>query len=107
MYKQSPKSPAMKALVGNQPNLPEALQAAIKAAPAKKTIGPEGSKKTQRIRAKVQKNEDKLFTTEVNSKKEDRLYKKDARLRNKLTKSKEKDKVKSVAKNYKKGYYGV
>ena len=74
---------------------------------AKKTIGPEGSKKTQRIRAKVQKNEDKLFTTPINTKKEERLFKKDERLQKKLRKSKEKDKVKSVAKNYKKGYYGV
>jgi len=75
---------------------------------AKKTIGPEGSKKTQRIRARVEKNEDKLFTEPLNTKKEERLYKKDARLQKKLRKSKEKDKAKStVAKNYKKGYYGV
>ena len=33
MYKQSPKSPLMKALVGNQKNLPEALKAKIQAAP--------------------------------------------------------------------------
>ena len=35
MYKQSPKSPAMKALVGNQPNLPQALRKAIEASPSK------------------------------------------------------------------------
>ena len=34
MYKQSPKSPAMKALVGNQPNLSKGLRDAIEAAPA-------------------------------------------------------------------------
>mgnify|MGYP003651887914 CR=1 FL=1 len=35
MYKQAPKSPAMKALVGNQKNLPEGLKAQIEAAPGK------------------------------------------------------------------------
>tara|TARA_B110000285_G_scaffold37193_1_gene40232 strand:- start:362 stop:1213 length:852 start_codon:yes stop_codon:yes gene_type:complete len=35
MYKQAPKSPAMKALVGNQKNLPQALKAQIEASPAK------------------------------------------------------------------------
>tara|TARA_R110001632_G_scaffold125348_1_gene238575 strand:- start:152 stop:781 length:630 start_codon:yes stop_codon:yes gene_type:complete len=35
MYKQAPKSPAMKALVGNQKNLPEGLKAQIEASPAK------------------------------------------------------------------------
>lgn len=35
MYKQSPKSVAMKALVGNQPNLPQALRKAIETSPAK------------------------------------------------------------------------
>ena len=35
MYKQAPKSPAMKALVGNQKNLPAGLKAQIKAAPGK------------------------------------------------------------------------
>ena len=33
MYKQSPKSPALKALIGNQKNLPEALKAKLLAAP--------------------------------------------------------------------------
>ena len=33
MYKQAPKSPAMKALVGNQKNLPAGLKAQIEAAP--------------------------------------------------------------------------
>jgi hypothetical protein len=104
---------------GPRPLTPEESQKANKArrnkliankkpTPTKKTIGPEGSKKTQRLRARVQKNEDKLSTTEVNSKKEERLYKKGDRLDNKLRKSKEKDEVKrTVAKNYKKGYYGV
>lgn len=43
MYKQSPKSPLMKALIGKQKNLPEALKAKIMAAPespAKATEGP-------------------------------------------------------------------
>ena len=35
MYKQAPKSPAMKALVGNQKNLPAGLKAQIEASPAK------------------------------------------------------------------------
>ena len=35
MYKQAPKSPAMKALVGNQPNLPQALRKAIEDSPSK------------------------------------------------------------------------
>ena len=47
MYKQAPKSSAMKALVGNQKNLPAALKAQIEAAPgkmmspAKQTSAPE------------------------------------------------------------------
>ena len=47
MYKQAPKSPTMKALVGNQKNLPQALKAQIEAAPgkmmspAKQTSAPE------------------------------------------------------------------
>ena len=47
MYKQAPKSPAMKALVGNQKNLPAGLKAQIEAAPespAKMDIGPEKPK---------------------------------------------------------------
>ena len=41
MYKQSPKSPAMKALVGNQPNLPKGLRDAIEAeAPGKMMKSP-------------------------------------------------------------------
>lgn len=42
MYKQNPKSPILKALVGKQKNLPQHLQDAIKAAPespAKQTKG--------------------------------------------------------------------
>lgn len=43
-YKQSPKSPALKALIGNQKNLPEALKKKIlesgeKASVAKQTMG--------------------------------------------------------------------
>ena len=42
MYKQAPKSAAMKALVGNQPNLPQALRKAIEDSPAKQTKGAGG-----------------------------------------------------------------
>ena len=42
MYKQAPKSPAMKALVGNQPNLPQALRKAIETSPAKQVKGAGG-----------------------------------------------------------------
>jgi hypothetical protein len=35
MYKQAPKSPAMKALVGNHKNLPAGLKDQIEASPAK------------------------------------------------------------------------
>jgi len=44
MYKQAPKTPAMKALVGNQPNLPQALRKAIENSPAKQTKGAGGLK---------------------------------------------------------------
>jgi uncharacterized protein with PIN domain len=47
MYKQAPKSPAMKALVGNQKNLPQALKAQIEAAPSK-MMSP--AKQTEKIR---------------------------------------------------------
>ena len=40
MYKQAPKSPAMKALVGNQKNLPAGLKAQIEAAPGKMMDSP-------------------------------------------------------------------
>ena len=40
MYKQAPKSPAMKALVGNQKNLPAGLKAQIEAAPGKMMKSP-------------------------------------------------------------------
>ena len=40
MYKQAPKSPAMKALVGDQKNLPAGLKAQIEASPAKQTAKP-------------------------------------------------------------------
>ena len=40
MYKQAPKSPAMKALVGNQKNLPAGLKAQIEASPGKMMNSP-------------------------------------------------------------------
>ena len=40
MYKQAPKSPAMKALVGNQKNLPAGLKAQIEASPGKMMDSP-------------------------------------------------------------------
>tara|TARA_R110000824_G_scaffold6694_1_gene30851 strand:+ start:21 stop:689 length:669 start_codon:yes stop_codon:yes gene_type:complete len=40
MYKQAPKSPILKALVGNQPNLPEGLREAIEATPNKMMDSP-------------------------------------------------------------------
>jgi uncharacterized coiled-coil DUF342 family protein len=118
--KMQGKSPIMKKMLGDlnkdgkmssyetaRQNAIEKSMAEPSTTVAKKTTGPGGSKKTQRIRARVEKNEDKLFTEPLGTKKEERLYKKDARLQKKLRKSKEKDKAKSVAKNYKKGYYGV
>lgn len=42
MYKQSPKSPLMKALIGKQKNLPEALKAKIMAAPESPAKAMEG-----------------------------------------------------------------
>lgn len=53
-YKQNPKSPILKALVGNQNKLPQHLQDAIKAAPespAKKS-GPGDKKKVARTNMK-------------------------------------------------------
>ena len=47
-YKQNPKSPILKALVGNQHKLPQHLQDAIKAAPESpaKKVGPGDKKKS-------------------------------------------------------------
>ena len=42
MYKQSPKSPLMKALIGKQENLPQALKAQIQAAPESPAKAMEG-----------------------------------------------------------------
>jgi hypothetical protein len=47
MYKQAPKSPAMKALVGNQKNLPAGLKAQIEASPGKMMDSP--AKQTKKV----------------------------------------------------------
>ena len=43
-FKMAPKSPAMKALKGEQVNLPEGLKKAIEASPAKQTKTPKGER---------------------------------------------------------------
>ncbi len=55
MYKQNPKSPILKALVGNQNKLPQHLQDAIKAAPespAKQTKEEKASAFMDKLREK-------------------------------------------------------
>jgi len=56
MYKQAPKSPAMKALVGNQKNLPAGLKAQIEAAPESPAKqAKEYSDKGTKLRSKAEK----------------------------------------------------
>ena len=53
MYKQAPKSPILKALVGNQPNLPEGLREAIEATPNKMMDSPAKMNKGERYDMKM------------------------------------------------------
>ena len=78
MYKQAPKSPAMKALVGNQKNLPQALKAQIEASPAKNMnkgygspVKKEYSDRGTRLRSRAEKAE-----TRGNEKRAGKLNKK-------------------------------
>ena len=73
MYKQSPKSPAMKALVGNQPNLPKGLRDAIEAeapgkmmdSPAKQA--PKNKKKAAAVEALRIKNQRRIMDGRIRS----------------------------------------
>lgn len=58
-YKQQPKSPVLKALVGDQHTLPKVLKDAILASPAKQTIGP---KQTPSARRKTIKDANKTYS---------------------------------------------
>ena len=49
-YKQAPKSAALKALIGNQKNLPEALKAKILESPAKQTSDPKKNAELKRLK---------------------------------------------------------
>jgi len=60
--------------------------------PLNQTEDPAGSKKTQRIRKRIQKNKQKWMDSEIGSKRDERLYEKDMRLTDKLRDSKNKDK---------------
>jgi hypothetical protein len=74
MYKQTPKSPMLKALKGNQGKLPQHLQDAIKAAPEspakqtktlqkiKRTSGTEGEKKAAQRAAQARISSDSTYT---------------------------------------------
>ena len=59
-FKMAPKSPAMKALKGEQVNLPEGLKKAIEASPAKQTNlakqAAKGNRKIDRDRALADRN---------------------------------------------------
>jgi hypothetical protein len=67
MYKQAPKSPAMKALVGNQKNLPQALKAQIEASPAKNMNKGYGSpaKQTRKTSQEKSDNYDAKYTAKA------------------------------------------
>ena len=127
-YKQAPKSMALKALIGKQKNLPEALKEKILAAPesaAKQTsdyTGDQFSKRIKKDKAKEavalgrkigsKKVERKPVTvTEIPKDKQEGVYikkvaKKGSEADKKTKKRLSSDKYKSPAKNYKKGYYG-
>ena len=103
-YKQAPKSMALKALIGKQKNLPEALKAKILAAPetpAKQAVALSqkmGSKKVEKKPVKV---------TEIPEDKQEGVYikkvaKKGSEADKKTLKKLSSDKYKSPAKKYKK-----
>ena len=109
--KMQPKSPMLKALIGNQKNLPEALKAQIQAAPespAKQTTAGEfayqKSLKDKEM-GKSTKVIDKV-TSAIEAPFSDKTY--SELKKEKRTKQKAKYKAKNApTKNYKKGYYGV
>jgi|TARA_R100000479_G_scaffold32210_4_gene13042 hypothetical protein len=85
MYKQQPKSPLMKALIGNQKNLPEALKKKILEAPES-----------------AAKMYDKSPAKMKDLSGDGKVTKKDVLIGRGVLKADG-----SPAKNYKKGYYGV
>jgi len=99
------KSPILKALRGNQPNLNAGLRAAIEAAPAKQTTAGEFAHKKS-IKDKEMglstKVVDKL-TSALEAPFSDKTY---SELK-KEKRAKQKAKAAAPTKNYKKGYYGV
>jgi len=101
-YKQAPKSAALKALIGNQKNLPEALKQKILESPAKQAVAlgqKIGSKKVEKKPVKV---------TEIPKDKHEGVYikkgaKKGSEADKETLKRLSSDKYKSPAKKYKKG----
>ena len=72
MYKQAPKSPIMKALVGNQKNLPAGLKAQIEASPGKMMDSPakqapKNKKKAAAVEALRRKNQRRIMNGRIRS----------------------------------------
>jgi len=109
-YKQQMKSPTLKALKGNQPNLNAGLRAAIEAAPessAKQVTAAEFAYEKslkEKEMGKSTKVVDKL-TSALEAPFSDKTY--SELKKEKRDKRKAEYNAKTPAKNYKKGYYGV
>lgn len=101
-YKQAPKSMALKALIGKQKNLPEALKAKILAAPetpAKQTGEYTGDQFSKRVE---KKKREKHAGKKVQAKKEKVEMKKGSEADKKTLEKLSSDKYKSPYKKYKK-----
>jgi len=113
-YKQAPKSMALKALIGKQKNLPEALKSKILEAPesaAKQTSDPKKNAELKRLNevAKARKARNAADSKKPKPKKQTKgeaLVGKLKELGGGKVTGVGSGRAKSPAKNYKKGYYG-
>ncbi len=113
--KMQPKSPTLKALIGNQKNLPEALKAQIQAAPESpaKQTKTKGEKKAAKRASQSIISSDTTYTYHTlrnnpaswMSKPGKGAYEAAADTAGRIARKNEEKR--SPAKNYKKGYYGV
>lgn len=106
-YKQAPKSMALKALIGNQKNLPEALKQKILESPAKQTetSAPTGDQYAKRKAAELRERKAKAKKAVANmlNAKSSKDLKKGSEADEKTLERMSSDKYKSPAKKYKKG----
>ena len=100
-YKQAPKSAALKALIGNQKNLPEALKQKILESPAKQAkVVAQRTTIDKKTGKKTVEEPKELATEKITA--EDFFKKEGAKADKKTLEKMSSDKYKSPAKKYKK-----